>query len=515
MGNALMAAVTQTFENALNQTGNPLVLGGFVYAQRSYSGAATGTLAVQNFTTLFSRDAQLQTGQGTGVQVGVLDGSGYLSISQASGGRFDFDQLDFNSGALLGAATNTYFVGFRNGVQVVSGDAFQLLNLSGLLGDQQITFGDRWDGLTEVRIFNGSLLDLSLGRLGFRIDDVVLNDRYAPGAPSLSAGVAVTGDNTPTLTGTAEVGSTVAIFNGATQIGTVTAGANGQFAFTPTTPLADGTYTLTARATDAAGNASVPSTSVALTIDTAAPGAPTVTAPALTNDNTPTITGTAEAGTTVTLLSGTTVLGTAVAGANGTYTFTPTTPLPDATYVLRATATDAAGNVSGASAATSVRVDTIAPAVPAFTSAGGTTTDNTPTLTGTAEAGATVTILNDTAVLGTAVAGSNGTFSFTPTTPLPDGPLSLTARATDAAGNASPTSAALGLTIDATAPAAPVLAAFTGPTNDTTPTITGTAEAVPPSRSSTAPPCSAPQSPTPTAPSASRPPCRCRRAPRG
>ncbi|GJD92176.1 hypothetical protein BHAOGJBA_5729 [Methylobacterium hispanicum] len=472
-----MAAVTQTFENALNQTGNPLVLGGFVYAQRSYSGAATGTLAVQNFTTLFSRDAQLQTGQGTGVQVGVLDGSGYLSISQASGGQFDFDQLDFNSGTLLGAATNTYFVGFRNGVQVVSGDAFQLLNLSGLLGDQQITFGDRWDGLTEVRIFNGSLLDLSLGRLGFRIDDVVLNDRYAPGAPSLSAGVAVTGDNTPTLTGTAEVGSTVAIFNGATQIGTVTAGANGQFAFTPTTPLADGTYTLTARATDAAGNASVPSTSVALTIDTAAPGAPSVTAPALTNDSTPTITGTAEAGTTVTLLSGTTVLGTAVAGANGTYTFTPTTPLPDATYVLRATTTDAAGNVSGASAATSVRVDTIAPVVPAFTSAGGTTTDNTPTLTGTAEAGATVTILNDTAVLGTTVAGSNGTFSFTPTTPLPDGPLSLTARATDAAGNASPTSAALGLTIDATAPAAPVLAAFTGPTNDTTPTITGTAEA--------------------------------------
>ncbi|KAB1068196.1 adhesin, partial [Methylobacterium soli] len=80
-------------------------------------------------------------------------------------------------------------------------------------------------------------------------------------------------------------------------------------------------------------------------------------------------------------------------------------------------------------------------------------------------------------VLGTAVAGANGVFSFTPTTPLAQGANSLTATAQDTAGNVSGASAVVALTIDAAVPSTPVLTVSAGPTNDTTPTITGTAEA--------------------------------------
>ncbi|WP_132257105.1 Ig-like domain-containing protein, partial [Methylobacterium segetis] len=137
---------------------------------------------------------------------------------------------------------------------------------------------------------------------------------------------------------------------------------------------------------------------------------------------------------------------------------------------------DAAGNLGPASGAISLRVDATAPGTPVFLSGGGLTNDSTPTVTGTAEAGATVTISNGGTVLGTAIAGSNGVFTFTPETPLTEGAYNLTAVARDAVGNASPASAALSLQLDLTAPRVPTIAPL-APTNDSTPTITGTAEA--------------------------------------
>ena len=64
---------------------------------------------------------------------------------------------------------------------------------------------------------------------------------------------------------------------------------------------------------------------------------------------TPTLTGTAEANSTVNILQGTTALGTATADASGNWTFTPATALADASYAFTATATNTAGNTSGAS----------------------------------------------------------------------------------------------------------------------------------------------------------------------
>ena len=109
---------------------------------------------------------------------------------------------------------------------------------------------------------------------------------------------------------------------------------------------------------------------------------------------------------------------------------------------MTATATDAAGNTSAASAALVVTVDTAAPAAPAIASfsndsgivGDGITNDNTLTLTGTAEANSTVKVYDGATLLGSATANGSGAWSYT-TAALTDGAHSLTATATDAAGN--------------------------------------------------------------------------------
>lgn len=65
---------------------------------------------------------------------------------------------------------------------------------------------------------------------------------------------------------------------------------------------------------------------------------------------------------------------------------------------------------------------------------GSVTTNNTPLITGTAEAGATVTVYVNGNVVGTAVANGSGVWTFTPPTPLADGAYVVSAAARDQAG---------------------------------------------------------------------------------
>ncbi len=83
----------------------------------------------------------------------------------------------------------------------------------------------------------------------------------------------------------------------------------------------------------------------------------------------------------------------------------------------------------------------MAPAIASFSTDSGTvgdgiTNDNTLTLTGTAEANSTVKVYDGATLLGTATANGSGAWSFT-TAALANGAHSLTATATDAAGNTS------------------------------------------------------------------------------
>jgi len=315
------------------------------------------------------------------------------------------------------------------------------------------------------------------------VDFVV--DATPPPAPAISAPTdgALLDDATPDITGTAEANSTVTVTIDGVVAGTATADAAGTWTFTPSSPLTDGPHTVTATATDAAGNESPPSNAVDFTIDSVAPEAPVITSPAngaVTNDTTPDITGTAEPNSTVTVTIDGVVAGTATADAAGTWTFTPTTPLTEGPHTVTATATDAAGNVSDASAPVTFTVDATPPPAPVIVTPaeGQVTTDTTPDITGAAEPDTTITVTIDGAIAGTTAADGTGNWVFTPTTPLAEGPHTVSATATDAAGNESPTSNLVNFTIDSVAPEAPVITspANGAVTNDTTPDITGTAE---------------------------------------
>ncbi|MFB1478904.1 Ig-like domain-containing protein [Corallococcus sp. RDP092CA] len=218
------------------------------------------------------------------------------------------------------------------------------------------------------------------------------------------------------------------------------------------------------------------------TIPVGAPSAPTVTAP--TEGTTlatsqPTFSGTAEAGSTVTVREGATVLCTAAVNASGDWSCASTVSLPDGAHTVSAQATDANGNPS-ATASVGFNVDATAPVAPVIS----TPTQNaalnttTPTFTGTAEAGSTVTVREGTTVLCTTTANASGAWSCQSAT-LPDGPHTVTATARDDVGNTSPASTAVPFTVDTTAPALPVVTAPTPGQLVATPTpvIAGTAEA--------------------------------------
>jgi hypothetical protein len=295
----------------------------------------------------------------------------------------------------------------------------------------------------------------------------------------------VTGDTTPTFTGTAESGAMVTVFDGATAVGPGTA-TGGTWTITTST-LTAAVHSITANATDVAGNQGSASAALSVTIDTTAPAAPstpdlTVASDSgssntdnITNVATPTFTGTAEATSTVTIFDGTTAVGTGTA-TGGNYSITTST-LTAGTHSITAKATDPANNTSVASGALPVTIDIAAPAAPstpdltAASDSGSSNTDNitivtTPTFTGTAEANSTVAMLDGAAQVGSATATS-GTWTITSST-LTATTHSITAKATDAAGNQSAASAGLSMTIDTTAPATD----FTTPDEGTTSTVT-------------------------------------------
>ncbi|MBA4971700.1 Ig-like domain-containing protein [Pseudomonas aeruginosa] len=265
-----------------------------------------------------------------------------------------------------------------------------------------------------------------------------------PDAPQVNA------SNGSVLSGTAEAGVTIVITDGnGNPIGQTSADANGNWSFTPGSQLPDGTV-VNVVARDAAGNSS-PATSI--TVDGVAPSAPVVEP-----SNGSELSGTAEPGSSVTLTDGNgNPIGQNTADANGNWSFTPSTPLPDGT-VVNVVARDAAGNSSPPA---SVTVDAVAPATPTVDPSNGTT------LSGTAEPGSSVTLTDGNGnPIGQVTADGSGNWTFTPSTPLPNGTV-VNATATDPSGNASSPAS---VTVDAVAPATPVV----NPSNGTT--LSGTAE---------------------------------------
>ena len=182
----------------------------------------------------------------------------------------------------------------------------------------------------------------------------------------------------------------------------------------------------------------------------------------ITNDNTPTFTGAQSGSIWIDLWFGPSLVASGLA-ASGNWSITAPVQ-PDGTYAVTARLRNVTSGLTGAaSGVLIVTIDTVAPApptVPDMTAASDTgisstdniTRDNTPTFTGSAETGARVDLLRPpTGPLFGDGTAADGKYTVT-TNALPNGNLSIAARATDVAGNVSAVSAALSVTIDTVAP---------------------------------------------------------------
>ena len=377
-----------------------------------------------------------------------------------------------------------------------------------------LTFDETWSNIDTVKFkaVPGTASANAGTSFGFVIDDITLREPIIQLAAESDSNVArdrITNDGTPLLKGVAPADATVDIFvnNSSVATSTVVADNSGNFKVDDL-ELQDGSYAIAAKvrgATDAFST-------VTITIDTqvAAPDNLALATGTLPTDYTPTIKGKAEAKASVTLFDGTVEVGTATANSNGDWTI-DTSKLDDGVHSLTAVQKDVAGNVSGASTALEVTVAAGRPGAPALDDASdtGTKGDNitklaSPTLTGTAGAGATVFLRENGITIGQGTANADGVWSIAPTAALSHGEHTLSAAITDPNPVvdpynpfpwSSPISSTpalmdgpqLTVTIDTQPPVVPAALALAaasdtgtsgdGKTTSRTPTITGTAEA--------------------------------------
>jgi hypothetical protein len=295
----------------------------------------------------------------------------------------------------------------------------------------------------------------------------------------------ITSDVHPTFNGpTVEPFATVSLFDGAIEIGTTTADASGNWSITSATAFTQGTHSIGMSVTDTSGNtaSSVVSLQMQVITEGATPSTPDLTIATdtgsssidnLTKNTTPTFTSSGVNGSTVSIFAdvnndgvfnaGDLILGSATVSA-GSATITTSSLLPEGLYNVRAVQTDVAGNVSSASAALPVKIDTTAPATSFATldlivgdDTGTSNSDNVTNKTAYSinadglEPGATARLMEGGVVVASAVVGIGGTATFAVASAT-SATHSYSVAQTDAAGNTSTTSSLLSVKVDNSAP---------------------------------------------------------------
>ena len=477
------------------------------------TGLATGDAGTVTFTDSLGDTVAVAVTAGqtayTADLSGLADGTITSSLTlagQGYGATGNAVALHATLPSAPGALVDTTAVG--GVVNAVANTAAQALTGTGAAGDT-VTVYDGSTALATVTVAGDGTWSYTLGALSEGSHSLTATQTDSFGnTGAASAALALTVDtvaptvaitatggltNQPgqTVSGTvdsADAGTTVTVYDGTTVLGTATVASDGSWS-TAVTLTGDGAHTLVATDTDAAGNTGS-SSGVSYTLDTAAPTVAITATGGLTNQPGQTVSGTvdsADAGTTVTVYDGTTVLGTATVASDGSWS-TAVTLTGDGAHTLVATDTDAAGN-TGSSSGVRYTLDTIAPVAPTgladtgdtngYVNAAGDTT--TQSLTGTAEAGATVTVYDHGVAIGTAQANAAGQWSFVISVLGNGTQHAFTARATDAAGNTGAVSNALAFTVDTTVPTladAAIRNGFVNADADTAgQTLTGTAEA--------------------------------------
>jgi hypothetical protein len=167
--------------------------------------------------------------------------------------------------------------------------------------------------------------------------------------------------------------------------------------------------------------------------------------------------------------------------ANGSFTLTRSQldtifgrSIPDGQHTLHLQATDKYGNSGSFAINFTLDSQTGAPNLSLATTSdsGSSSADritriNTPTITGMAEAGARIQLLNNGQVIGETIAATNGAWQVV-TSQLADGTHTLTGVATDIAGNVSAVSSPLTLVVDTAPPQVSLTTLLTAPLTSNT-----------------------------------------------
>ncbi len=343
-----------------------------------------------------------------------------------------------------------------------------------------------------------------------------------PSAPTVNAVAtdnrinSAEGGSAITVTGLADPGNTISIIWQGIAAAPTTADSSGIWSVTYTAAqiasLPQGATSLSAQATDLAGNTRLPPTAVSIDKDTLAPGQ-TLTinsvtdnqAPVLasignggtTNDQTPTVNGTISAalasGETIHVFRGAVDIGNATASGTS-WSFSDTLG-SNQSYSYTARVIDAAGNLgTNIATAFAITLDTVAPALPIIAIVSGDDVVSNAeaaagvTITGSAETGSTVTVTWGSSTLTGVASGGTYSIAFAAGQIPPSGPTTVSATATDIAGNVStaasrsvvvvgpPKTADVTSITDDLAPRVGAVASGTT-SNDGTPTLGGTLSA--------------------------------------
>ncbi|MBZ6392507.1 MAG: Ig-like domain-containing protein, partial [Pantoea dispersa] len=314
---------------------------------------------------------------------------------------------------------------------------------------------------------------------------VSITDNVAGGTSGAlpADGTGLTNDNRPVMAGRAEAGSLVTIYDGSSAIASVIADSAGSWSwqYPVGKQFSEGVHILTAKAVDAAGNISSLSAPRVITVDTviaqptissvvdAQPGGVSGVLPAdgvgLTNDNRPVLKGGAEAGSLVTIYNGSTAIGSVKADDNGLWQwqYPAGEKFSEGKHILTVKAEDTAGNISSTSTSFTITVDITPPVVSTLTIGSidplmkwvdNTTNDTQPQLKGYGEVGSLVQIYQNGLIVASFTVIGNGDWTWQPADALKDDTYSFQVNYQDNAGNISPLTTPLVITIDTTPPVA-------------------------------------------------------------
>ncbi len=301
-------------------------------------------------------------------------------------------------------------------------------------------------------------------------------------------------DNTPSFSGTASEKTTVTvyIFAGGSASGSPVAtvhasGTGGGWSSGSTSTLSDGTYTAVAAQESSLGNGTGYSQERTFTISTAKPVVTLNSVPSPSNDSTPSFSGTASDTKTVTVYifaggsaSGSPVAEVTAGGTGGGWSSGPSTKLPDGTYTAVAGQESSLGNGTGFSPERTFTISTAKPVV-TLNAVPSPSNDNTPSFSGTASDKTTVRLYifagglaGGSPVAEVTAPGTGGGWSAGPSTTLADGTYTAIAAQESSLGNPAGTSQERTFVVDTAKPVV-TLNSVPSPSNDSTPSFSGTA----------------------------------------